>query len=91
MDRVAKDVSSLVVHAVNFLEPGMLVVGSDNPILRNELLGRLRRTLEEHRLLHEAGKTRLVASELGEFGAVRGAVVPALHRVFRMPRWSCVG
>ncbi len=91
MDRLARDVSSLVIHAVNFLEPGMLVLGSDHPVLRDELLGRLRVILEEHRLLHEAGKTKLVASELGEFGAVRGAVVPALHRVFRMPRWSCVG
>ncbi|UCG15973.1 MAG: ROK family transcriptional regulator [Phycisphaerales bacterium] len=88
MDRVARDMSDLIVHAVNFLEPGMLILGSDNSELRDALLVRLRRVLDEHRLRHEAGKTKIVASELGEYGVVRGAVVPALQRVFRMPRWA---
>jgi predicted NBD/HSP70 family sugar kinase len=88
MDRVAADMSHLVVHAVNFLEPGLMILGSDNSMLRDELLQRLQRILDRHRLLHEAGKTRLIASELGEYGAVRGAVVPVLQRMFRMPRWT---
>lgn len=88
MERVALDMADLVVHAVNFLEPGMMILGSDNTLLRDELLVRLQRILEQHRLLHEAGRTRLVASELGEYGVVRGAVVPASQRLFRMPRWS---
>ncbi len=88
MDRVARDMSDLIVHAVNFLEPGMLILGSDNSALRDALLVRLARILDEHRLRHEAGKTKIVASELGEYGVVRGAVVPALQRVFRMPRWA---
>lgn len=88
MDRVAGDMAHLVVHAVNFLEPGMFVLGSDNSPLRDALLIRLQRILDEHRLLHEAGKTKLVASTLGEYGVVRGAVVPVLQRVFRMPRWT---
>ncbi|HRX84856.1 MAG TPA: ROK family transcriptional regulator [Phycisphaerae bacterium] len=88
MDRVAVDMSHLVVHAVNFLEPGMMILGSDNSLLRDELLVRLQRILDEHRLLHEAGRTRLLASELGEYGVVRGAVVPASQRLFRMPRWT---
>jgi len=88
MDRVAEDMSHLVVHAVNFLEPGQLILGSDNSMLRDELLVRLQQILDRHRLRHEAGKTKLVVSELGEYGAVRGAVVPVLQRMFRMPRWT---
>lgn len=88
MQRVARDMSHLVVHAVNFLEPGMLIVGSDNTVLRDALLHRLEKILDEHRLRHEAGKTKVVASTLGEYGIVRGAVVPTLQRVFRMPRWT---
>ena len=88
MDRVARDLSSMVVHAVNFLEPGVLIVGSDDSLLRDELLVRLDGILDEHRLRHEAGKTKIIASTLGEFGIVRGAVVPTLQRLFRMPRWT---
>ncbi len=88
MDRVARDMSHLVVHAVNFVEPGAFIVGSDNDALRDALLVRLQKILDDHRLLHEAGKTRLLASALGEYGVVRGAVVPVLQRVFRMPRWT---
>lgn len=88
MDRVARDMSHLVVHAVNFVEPGLFIVGSDNAVLRDALLVRLQKILDDHRLLHEAGKTKLRASVLGEYGVVRGAVVPVLQRVFRMPRWT---
>jgi N-acetylglucosamine repressor len=86
--RLAREMSQLVVHAVNFLEPGMLVIGSDMAELREALLERLQGILDEHSLQHEAGRTKVVASTLGEFGVVRGAVVPTLQRVFRMPRWS---
>ena len=88
VDRVARDVSLLVVHAVNLLEPGVLVVGSDIESLRDAVLDRLRQILDEHSLRYEAGKTKIIASTLGEFGVARGAVVPTLQRVFRMPRWT---
>lgn len=88
MDRVARDMAQLVVHAVNFLEPGELILGSDHAGLRDALLVRLQKILDDHRLLHEAGQTKLRASTLGEFGVARGAVVPVLQRVFRMPRWT---
>ena len=53
-------------------------------------IGRLRecRILDEHRLSYEAGVTKILASTLGEYGVVRGAVVPTLQRVFRMPQWT---
>lgn len=86
--RVGEDLATLVQHIINLLEPGMLVVGSDAPVLRDALLDQVHETLEIHQLAYEAGKTRVVASTLGEYGVVRGAIVPTLQRVFRMPRWS---
>jgi len=88
MDRLARDMSQLIVHAVNYIEPGMLVVGTDVADLGAALLARIQVVLDEHSLQYEAGRTKVVASTLGEFGLVRGAVVPTLQRVFRMPRWT---
>jgi predicted NBD/HSP70 family sugar kinase len=88
MDRVARDIAVLVEHAMNFLEPGMLVIGTDIAALQDELLVRVRRIVDAHQLAHEAGKTSIVGSMLGEYGVVRGAIVPTLQRVFCMPRWT---
>lgn len=88
LQRVGVDVATLMQHIINLLEPGMLIVGSDAPMLRDALLNQVRQTLEAHQLAYEAGKTQVVASTLGEYGVVRGAIVPTLQRVFRMPRWS---
>jgi len=88
MDRVAGDISNYVIHAINFLDPGVVVLGSDHEVLRDAVLDRLNRILAEDALRQEVGTTEIMASTLGEFGMVRGAVVPTLQRVFRMPRWS---
>lgn len=88
MKHVGDELATLVLHIVNLLEPGILMVGSDTPILYDSLLDRFRRKLEELRLPHEAGKTNVIASTLGQYGVVRGAVVPTLQRVFRLPQWS---
>jgi len=88
MDRVAGDISNYVIHAINFLDPGVVVLGSDHEVLRDAVLDRLNRILAEDALRHEVGTTEIMASTLGEFFMVRGAVVPTLQRVFRMPRWS---
>jgi N-acetylglucosamine repressor len=88
MERVAAELSVLVIHVVNLLEPGVLVIGTDTPPLRDWLLDRLRRYVREHELPHQAGSTQLVASSLGKFGVARGAIVLTLERVFRIPRWS---
>lgn len=88
MQRVAAEISVLVVHIVNLLEPGMVVIAADTPPLRDWLLTGLETFVEDHRLPHRAGATRLVASGLGKFGVARGAIVPTLQRMFRIPQWS---
>ncbi len=86
--RTGEEMSALVIHIVNLLEPGVLMVGSDAPVLRDHLLEQWGSVLQARRLAFEAGKTELKASDLGEFGVVRGAIVPTLQRVFRIPQWS---
>ncbi len=85
---VVEELATLVLHIVNLLEPGVLMVGSDSPELRDELLARLRPMLDQQKLAFEAGTTKLVPAMLGEFGVLRGAIVPTLQRVFRLPQWS---
>ena len=88
LESVGNEISTLVQHIVNLLEPGILMIGSDAPVLCEILLEQLRKILEEQSLAYEAGKTQVVASTLGEYGVVRGAIVPTLQRVFRIPQWS---
>jgi len=88
MELVGAELATLVLHVVNLLEPGVLMIGSDVPVLRDILLDHWQRVLETQSLAYEAGKTQLMASTLGEYGVVRGAIVPTLQRVFRIPQWS---
>lgn len=85
-ERLAADIGVHVLHAINFLDPGVVVIESDEPVLRDAILVRLRRIVAEDRLRQEAGRTTVTASALGEFGMARGAVVPTLQRIFRIPR-----
>ncbi|MGD9636762.1 MAG: ROK family transcriptional regulator [Pirellulales bacterium] len=85
--RVGNELSVLALHIVNLLEPGVLMIGSDAPILRDRLLVQLQQVLDKQGLAYEAGKTRLLASTLGDSCLMRGAVVPTLQRVFRIPQW----
>ncbi len=86
LDRSAQDIQAYVMHAINFLDPGVLVIDSDHPDLRNAVLARVKDYLAEDTIRAEVGETRVLVSTLGKFGMVRGAVVPALQRVFRLPR-----
>jgi N-acetylglucosamine repressor len=88
LQRLVADIAPLVLHIVNLLEPGMLIVGSDVAGLRKTVVTRLESVVREHRLSYEAGETQILASTLGDFGVVRGAVVPVLQRLFRMPQWT---
>lgn len=88
MDRLGEEMASLVIHAVNLLEPGILVIGADIAELEFAMLSRVKAVLRDHSLRYEAGQTRVIASPLGEFGIVRGAVVPTLQRIFSLPRWT---
>ena len=88
LSKVANELAPLVRHTVNLLEPGVLMLGSDMPSLRDELLSALRDDLDKHHMDYEQGRTELRASALGDFGVVRGAAVPALQRLFRMPQWT---
>ena len=85
---LGKSVSSLVLQIVNLLEPGLLIIDSEEPVLRDELIEYLQHVLEKNKLAYEKGRTRLVASDLGEYGLTRGAIVPTLQRIFRIPQWS---
>ncbi len=86
--QVGEELSPLVQHMVNLLEPGVLMIGSDSPELRDVLMTQLQEVLKKQQLAYEAGHTKLIASTLGEYGVLRGAVVPTLQRVFRIPQWS---
>ena len=88
MKKVAAELAPLVRHTINLLEPGVLLLGSDMPSLRDKLISSLREDLNEHHLDFEQGRTELRTSALGDFGVVRGATVPALQRLFRMPQWT---
>lgn len=88
IERVGEQVGPLILHIVNLLEPGALIIGSDTQELCDELLLQFESALRQNDLAYQAGKTKLVASMLGNFGVARGAVVPTLQRVFRMPQWS---
>ncbi len=88
MEAVAAELSNLVVHIVNLIEPGSLVIGSDNPELRDWLLLRFQEKVARYSLPHQTGKTLIVASTLGTYGVARGAVAPTLQRLFRIPQWS---
>ncbi len=88
LENVGKDISALVLHVVNLLEPGILMIGSDAPVLLNLLLKQIQQILDKQSLAYEAGKTQVLTSTLGEYGVVRGSVVPTLQRVFRIPQWS---
>jgi predicted NBD/HSP70 family sugar kinase len=88
VEGVARELSTLVIHIVNLFEPGVLVIGSDEPVLRDLLLERFQRSVDEHCLPFQAGHTRLAASTLGNYGVARGAIVPTLQRLFRIPHWS---
>ena len=88
MDRVAHDLSLLLVHAINLLEPGRLILEVDVPELGQGLWARLQQIMQEYALSDEPGRTQIELSSLGDFGGVRGAIVPALLRVFKLPRWS---
>jgi hypothetical protein len=52
------------------------------------MLPSFQQSLDAHSLPHQIGRTRIIASTLGQFGVARGAVVPALQRLFRIPPWS---
>ena len=86
--RMGESVSSLVLQIVNLIEPGLLIIDSEEPVLRDVLVEYLQNVLEEHKLAYEVGQTRLVASDLGEYGLTRGAIVPTLQRIFRIPQWT---
>jgi len=88
LQRTAEELSKLVLHTINLLEPGMIVIGSDSPVMRDVVLDRLQEIIDQHRLSHGPGNTRIIPSGLGEFGIVRGAIVPVMQRIFRMPRWT---
>ena len=85
---VAAELAPLVQHVVNLLEPGVLMIGSDAPLLRDILLAQWEQVLQQQSLAYEAGKTKVLASTLGEYGVMRGSIVPTLQRVFRIPQWS---
>ena len=86
--RLGESMSCLVLQIVNLIEPGLLIIDSEEPVLRDVLLEYLQDVLEKHKLAYEIGQTRLVASDLGEYGLTRGAIVPTLQRIFRIPQWT---
>jgi len=88
MDRVAGDLMQLVLCAVDLLEPGRLVIEADVAELGAAFEARLAQNLAARRARQRCGQTDVVFATRGEFAGVRGAVVPALQRLFRLPSWS---
>lgn len=90
MDRVGDELSLLIAHAINLFDPGELTIESDVPALGEAFLERFRSFRQQAGLQTNTDKNQTVVrlSNLGEFGGVRGAAVPALRRFFRLPSWS---
>jgi predicted NBD/HSP70 family sugar kinase len=88
LQQSSDEVANLAIHVINFLEPGMLILGIDEPRLVELVVSRIRSRVRGAGLADATDRTQVVAADLGEFGLVRGAVVPALQEVFRLPRWS---
>lgn len=86
MDRVGREIGGHVMAAINFLDPGMVIVASDRPELGQAVRDRLVAMVGEDPLRRVVGRTRVTPSTLGEMGMAQGAAVPALARVFRLPR-----
>jgi predicted NBD/HSP70 family sugar kinase len=84
----AAELVPLVIHIINLLDPGVLIFGSDMPMLRDEMLPALREALVRSHPEIDQCQTELRASALGDFGVVRGVTVPTLQRLFRMPQWT---
>gem|GEM_PF-3098923 len=88
LDRVASEISLLLMHAINLLEPGRLILEVDVPELGQALWKPIRAKLDEYTLRRESAGTEVLLSNLGDYGGVRGAIVPALMRIFRLRRWG---
>lgn len=90
MDRVGRELSLLIAHAINFFDPGAITIESDVPALGEAFLERFRTFKEQAGLNTNGNKNQALVrlSNLGEFGGVRGAAVPALRRFFRLPTWA---
>jgi predicted NBD/HSP70 family sugar kinase len=86
MGQVGDDIGAHVMAAINFLDPGMVIIDSDRAVLGQAVMQRLNAIVEADALRRVVGRTRVMASSLGEFGIAQGAAVPALARVFRLPR-----
>ncbi|HRX84725.1 MAG TPA: ROK family transcriptional regulator [Phycisphaerae bacterium] len=86
MDRVGRDIGAHVMTAINFLDPAMVIVDSDHDALGAAVLQRLGLMVAGDALRQVVGPTQLAAATLGEFGIAQGAAVPALARMFRLPR-----
>ncbi len=85
MERVGWDIASRLMDAINFLDPAMVVIGSDHVRLGAVVLSQLQEMVETDGLRRVVGTTEVVASHLGETGMVIGAVTPTLDRVFGGP------
>ncbi|QDS96919.1 ROK family transcriptional regulator [Adhaeretor mobilis] len=88
VSRLGDHLSQVVLSILCLIEPGVLMIDSDEPALRDALLEQIENFLASNELTFKPAQTRVVASSLGEFGVVRGAVVPTLQRIFRIPQWS---
>lgn len=87
LERLESDIGTVIRVAAGILDPAVIVMDSDTTILRDLLLPRLERLLNDDYLRKEAGQPRLAPSSMGKVGMTRGAIVPTLQRIFRMPRW----
>ena len=88
IERVAGELVQLVTYMLNFFEPGQLVIECDCPTLGQLMLERIRGIIAEHAVLPKHSRTEAILATLDEGSGVRGAVVPALRRFFRLPRWK---
>lgn len=80
--QVGESAFILVQQAITFLEPGKLVIDSDEPLLRDTLTAYLQTALCKNQPKNKTEQTRLVASDLGEFGVSRERSCPLYNESF---------
>lgn len=85
-ERAARAIGLALSHAVNLLNPELLVIGGDIAAGQDLLVPVLQEELNRHALPQLAGSVKIVTSELGPDIRLRGAASLAFHACLGDPK-----
>jgi predicted NBD/HSP70 family sugar kinase len=86
LDEAARAIGLALSHAVNLLNPELIVVGGDLAAGDELMAPRIREQMQRHALPQLAASVGLVASTLGPDIRLRGAASLAFHRCVSNPK-----